>query len=80
MKKTLALLLSLALVFGLFAFGTTAFADDVEYTEIALQLSHHNAVDQPIGVALDKFAELMNERSGGKVVITVYPAASYVSC
>ena len=76
MKKTLALLLSLALVFGLFAFGTTAFADDVEYTEIALQLSHHNAVDQPIGVALDKFAELMNERSGGKVVITVYPAAS----
>ena len=76
MKKLLALLLTLSLVFGLCVFGTTASAEEPEYTEITLQLSHHNAVDQPIGVALDKFAQLMNERSGGKVTIDVYPAAS----
>ena len=54
MKKLLALLLTLSLVFGLCVFGTTASAEEPEYTEITLQLSHHNAVDQPIGVALDK--------------------------
>ena len=79
MKKLLALLLTLSLVFGLCVFGTTASAEEPEYTEITLQLSHHNAVDQPIGVALDKFAQLMNERSGGKVTIDVYPAASLYS-
>lgn len=50
-----------------------------DYTEITLQLSHHNAVDQPIGVALDAWAKEVNELTGGKVTIDVYPAASLYS-
>ena len=47
-----------------------------EYDKVTLKLSHVNAVDQPIGVAVDNFAKLVNERSGGNVTIEVYPASS----
>ena len=50
--------------------------DRVEYTEITLQLAHYNAVDQPIHLALEKWAEMLSEQSGGAVTLDVYPAAS----
>ena len=48
----------------------------VEYPEMTLKLSHHNAVDQPIHEALTKWATMINEQSGGKITIDIYPAAS----
>lgn len=47
-----------------------------EYPEMTLKLSHHNAVDQPIHEALTKWATMINEQSGGKITIDIYPAAS----
>ncbi len=44
--------------------------------EMTLKLSHHNAVDQPIHEALTKWATMINEQSGGKITIDIYPAAS----
>ena len=41
----------------------------VEYPEMTLKLSHHNAVDQPIHEALTKWATMINEQSGGKITI-----------
>lgn len=46
------------------------------YDTVTLKLSHHNAVDQPIHEALTKWAELLNEKSGGAITIDIYPAAS----
>ena len=58
--------------------ATDAAADTaaVEYPEMTLKLSHHNAVDQPIHEALTKWATMINEQSGGKITIDIYPAAS----
>ncbi|WP_295762038.1 TRAP transporter substrate-binding protein [uncultured Oscillibacter sp.] len=47
-----------------------------EYTEITLQLAHYNAVDQPIHLAVEEWAEMLKERSGGAVQLDIYPAAS----
>ena len=46
------------------------------YETVTMKLSHHNAVDQPIHVALTKWAEMLNEKSGGAITIDIYPAAS----
>lgn len=78
MKKIIALFLTVVMVAALFAcVQVSAYADEApEYDEVTLKFSHINAVDQAIGIACDKFAELVNERSGGKVTIEVYPAGS----
>ena len=73
MKKAIALLLALIMVLAL---CVSAAADDVEYPKLKIQFAHINAIDQPIGVAVDKFAKLMNERSGGNITVDVYPAGS----
>ena len=76
MKKFIALLLTLVMCFALAATASAESPAEPEYTEITMKLSHHNAVDQPIGVALDAWAKMVNEKTGGKVTIDVYPAAS----
>ena len=99
MKKIIAMLLALVMVFALCACGAKeepaaapaeapaaapaetpaeapADAATYEYPEMTIQFAHVNAIDQPIGVAVDKFAKLINERSGGKITIDVYPASS----
>ena len=52
---------------------------EVVYDEVTLRLSHPNSIDQPIGKAFDNFAALVNERSGGKVTVDVYPSSSLYS-
>ena len=79
MKKFIALLLTLVMCFALAATASAESPAEPEYTEITMKLSHHNAVDQPIGVALDAWAKMVNEKTGGKVTIDVYPAASLYS-
>ena len=74
MKKFIALLLTLVMCFALAATASAESPAEPEYTEITMKLSHHNAVDQPIGVALDAWAKMVNEKTGGKVTIDVYPA------
>ena len=57
MKKFIALLLTLVMCFALAATASAESPAEPEYTEITMKLSHHNAVDQPIGVALDAWAK-----------------------
>lgn len=101
MKKAIALLLVLTMVFALAACGKTEAPAETPaenpaeapaepttetpaetapvYDEVSMKLSHVNAIDQPIGKAFDDFAALVKERSGGKVIIDVYPASSLYS-
>ncbi|NLI20579.1 MAG: TRAP transporter substrate-binding protein [Clostridiales bacterium] len=76
MKKVISLMLSLAL---LLSFGLAQAASAPAYDTVTLQLSHHNAVDQPIHEALTKWAAMLSEQSGGAVTIDIYPAASLYS-
>lgn len=88
MKRIIAMLLAIVLAVALSPCGKTAALaassesteevprTDPMFDEVTLKFSHINAVDQAIGVACDKFAKLVNERSGGKVTIEVYPAGS----
>ena len=59
MKKFIALLLTLVMCFALAATASAESPAEPEYTEITMKLSHHNAVDQPIGVALDAWAKMV---------------------
>lgn len=49
------------------------------FSEVTLKLSHHNATDQPIHESLTKWADMVNKKTGGKVTIDIYPAASLYS-
>ena len=97
MKKLIAMLLALVMVFALCACGSEpaaeapaaapAAAPEAEaaeevveevnpYNEVTLQLAHYNAVDQPIHIAVEKWAALLAEKSNGAVTLDIYPAAS----
>ena len=76
MKKVISLMLSLAM---LLSFGLAQAASAPVYDTVTLQLSHHNAVDQPIHEALTKWAAMLSEQSGGAITIDIYPAASRYS-
>lgn len=65
MKKTLAILLALAMVFAL---SVTAFADDV----IELKLADNGADNMPNVIAARRFAELAEEYTNGTVKVEVY--------
>ncbi len=45
-----------------------------EYDEVTFQLSHVNVVDHGCHLAYLRWSELLQEKSGGKVKIDVYPA------
>lgn len=81
MKKKLALLACSALVatsiLGTVAVGATETAnyDDVE-PEITLSLSHQMAATHSINQTAEKFAELVKEKSEGRIQVDVYPSAT----
>ncbi|WP_313083515.1 TRAP transporter substrate-binding protein [Pulveribacter sp.] len=67
--------LALALVAGTLAVGSLqAQAQDIR--ERKIKFSYAVAKDNPIGLAVDKYAELVSAKSGGKIKVTGYPNAT----
>ncbi len=50
-------------------------ANAPEYPEMNLQISHINAVDHACNIAYNEWAELLKERTDGKITLDVYPAS-----
>ena len=98
MKKTLAVLLSCSMIFGLSACGSsgtasTTAAVDTGSTEAAAESTAKEGIDTenlpeltidfgyalaeetPTGYGAKKFAEVMNELSGGKCTVNLYPSS-----
>ncbi|MFA7437499.1 TRAP transporter substrate-binding protein [Castellaniella sp.] len=71
MKRINSTLLFLVIFFGV-AFGGTAWAQKA----IEFQLGHGLAVNTPADLGAKRFAELVNERSGGDIKITVFPGGA----
>ncbi len=63
--------LALGALISVSAFGASA--QDIQERELRFALSL--AADHPLGVAGQKFADLVSEKSGGKITVTVYPGA-----
>jgi tripartite ATP-independent transporter DctP family solute receptor len=75
MKKSFAFVLILTLSLGLvFANGVSETKAASAEKVIEISLAHANAIDQPIGRYSDLFASMVNEKSGGHIHVTVYPA------
>jgi TRAP-type C4-dicarboxylate transport system substrate-binding protein len=84
MKKVLAMILSLAMVLSLAACGgssdSSASTDDGAAEEstgevITLRASSSTAPTHPYNVGLEKFAELVAERTNGQIKIDIFPSA-----
>jgi len=85
MKKVLAMILSLAMVLSLAACGgndasSDAATDDTAAEEstgevITLRASSSTAPTHPYNVGLEKFAELVAERTNGQIKIDIFPSA-----
>jgi tripartite ATP-independent transporter DctP family solute receptor len=58
------------------ALAATSFAANAqEIAERELRFAMSLAADHPLGIAGQKFAELVSERSGGKMKVSLYPGA-----
>ena len=66
MKKLLALALVLALMLGC----TAAFA------AVEINIGFENTLEEPIGQAVQKWAELLEEQSGGEMKMNLFPNSS----
>ena len=89
MKRVIAILLALAMVFALCACGAKEEAPAAQSGEAAapaaeastevvkLKLGHPLAPTTSQHIYLEKWAELVKEASGGKYEITVYPSAQF---
>lgn len=67
--------LGLVIAAGLLAAGAIqAHAQDIK--ERKIKFSYAVAKDNPIGLAVDKFAEIVGTKSGGKIKVTGYPNAT----
>ena len=79
MKKILALVLALVMVFAMTACGakTEAPAGDTPASDpvVKLTLGTTSAAEDLQTKALEKFAELAKEKSGGSIQISVFPAS-----
>ena len=68
MKKVFALLLAISMMLGASALGSGS-------PEVVINFAHVVSVDSPKGLAAEMFRELMQERSGGRVEVNVFPAS-----
>lgn len=74
MKRILSLILLLAMVFALAAVGGTAQAAD---KAIELKLGHPLAPTSSQHIYMQKWADLVAEKSDGKYKISIYPSAQF---
>lgn len=67
--------LSAAIALGMFALTSVQVqAQDIQDRKI--KFSYAVAKDNPIGLAVDKFAQIVSDKSGGKLKVTGYPNAT----
>jgi len=55
--------------------GTSFCAQAQEIREHAIRFGHLNNSDHPVSLGVKKFAELVKEKSGGKITVKEYPAS-----
>ncbi|MGI6075556.1 MAG: TRAP transporter substrate-binding protein [Pyramidobacter sp.] len=67
MKKLAALLLVGAVI------GAASAAFAADYPEMTIRLSHNQPVGSPEDIGAETFKKLMEEKSGGKIVVEVFP-------
>lgn len=76
MKKHLSLVLAFMMLFSIFA--VTASADDVDASNdpvVNLIFGGTSSAEDNISIAMQRIADLCDERSGGTIKITVFPAS-----
>ena len=61
---------------GLAAAATSTSADAYEYPELNLKFGHPYNDSHPLGRGARRFADLVRQRSGGKITVTVFPNAT----
>ena len=69
MKKLIALLLALVMVFALCACGSSGKQDN-----ITIRIGHSDTTSNLIHISLEHFAKAVNERTNGRVTIEIYAA------
>jgi tripartite ATP-independent transporter DctP family solute receptor len=62
---------SLALAVALLFAADAAYAQ--EFKERSLRVAYQNAADHPVGLGLQRFAEILQSKSGGKLSIRLFP-------
>ena len=70
-------LIKLTAMLGLVAAGTAALAKDIQ--ERVIKFGHLNNADHPTSTGVKKFAEIVAAKSGGKITVKEYPAASWAT-
>jgi TRAP-type transport system periplasmic protein len=71
MRKSLAGLLASALSAGILMLGTPAAA---EIRAHSMKLTSAGAQGSPLALGMEKFAEIVKEKSGGKIKVQLFPA------
>ena len=69
MKKLIALLLALVMIFALCACGSSGKQDN-----ITIRIGHSDTTSNLIHISLEHFAKAVNERTNGRVTIEIYAA------
>ncbi len=49
--------------------------DDADYEELTITFSHNQPIDSPEGIGAAKFQEIVEEKSGGKIKVDMFPAS-----
>lgn len=77
MKKAMRFMVGVAVAIGLTGCSLTVSAAESTYAgeEMEISFAHNLAVDSVLDQSANKFAELVAEKSDGKINVTVYPAA-----
>ena len=79
LKKFLSVALTLAMVLSLFACGNASTQTATAETEaepakkVELKLGFENSMSEPVGQGLQRWADLVKERSNGTMEIVLYP-------
>ena len=73
LRRALAAALGAAALLPLFGHAPAAMAQDIKERNLKFALSL--AKDHPLGLGAQKFADLVGQKSGGKIKVTVFPNA-----
>ena len=75
MKKRLEkLMVGISIVAGIFAAGNCAISASANDEVYSVTFAHHQTVDSPIGMGIERLAATLNEKSEGRLKVLVYPA------
>ena len=73
MKKILRLALVVIFSLSIFSFYSCGGGKKKAKDEVNLKLGHVLDINHPVHKAMEKWAELVKEKSGGKITIKIYP-------